>query len=621
MKCARKSRKYRLAQLKFLALLTAFGFLAGCGSDLGTGLTTDTSTGTTTTDSTDTTTDEVLARRGDGGSQQSPSGGQQPPPVGQQSPDGDRRGGIQLTEVRTIDGTDNNFAGLGATELVFAEDVTRAYGDGVGTPSGDSWPNPREISNAVVDQTEDTPDPGGRTAFLWMWGQFLDHDITLTHENGTNDFPVPIPTGDPYFDPYSTGTQTLPFSRSVFADGTGVSADSPRAQVNSITSFVDASNVYGSDEERASALRTFENGRLATSEGDLPPFNTEGLENAGGTSDALYLCGDIRSNENILLTSMHTIFLREHNRIAAELQARYPEMTDEQLYQAARKRVGAIVQAITYNEYIPALLGQDAIPPYRGYRGEVDPRIGILFATAAYRLGHSQVGTTVPRLDANGEEIAEGNLNVADAFFSPSTFAETGVDPLLRGAATEPSQATDSRIIGDLRNFLFGPPGSGGLDLASLNIQRGRDHGLPDFNTVRQDYNLAPVSDFAQMTSDPVTQAGLALVYDNPSQVDAWVGLLSEDKPQGAVVGPTLRRILSQQFRRLRDGDRFFYLNDPDLAREIDQINRTRLSDVIQRNSGISGLQANVFFLEQARQPRPRPRRRDPNRRIPQPSI
>ena len=72
MKCARKSRKYRLAQLKFLALLTAFGFLAGCGSDLGTGLTTDTSTGTTTTDSTDTTTDEVLARRGDGGSQQSP---------------------------------------------------------------------------------------------------------------------------------------------------------------------------------------------------------------------------------------------------------------------------------------------------------------------------------------------------------------------------------------------------------------------------------------------------------------------------------------------------------------------------------------------------------------------
>jgi hypothetical protein len=236
-------------------------------------------------------------------------------------------------------------------------------------------------------------------------------------------------------------------------------------------------------------------------------------------------------------------------------------------------------------------------------------------------LGHSQVGSTVPRLDSNGEEIAEGNLHVADAFFSPSTFAETGVDPLLRGAASEPSQQTDSTIIGDLRNFLFGPPGSGGLDLASLNIQRGRDHGMPDFNTIRQDYDLSPANDFTEVTSDPDVQAALALVYDNPSQIDAWVGLLSEDKIPGTVVGPTLRRVLSQQFRRLRDGDRFFYLNDPDLAREVDQISRTRLSDVIQRNTGVSGLQSNVFFLEEARQPRPRPRRRDPNRRIPRPSI
>lgn len=614
MKCMRKSRRYRIAQLKFLALLAAFGFLAGCGSDLGTDLTTDTAS-TTTADGTTTATDEVLARRGNDGERTSGNG--------QRDSDGGRDGdrNLPLTETRTIDGTDNNFAGLGSTGLAFAEDVTRAYGDGVGSPSGASWPNPREISNAVVDQTEDTPDPDGRTAYLWMWGQFLDHDVTLTHENGTNDFPISVPTGDPYFDPFGTGTQTMPFSRSTFADGTGVSSDNPRAQVNSITSFIDASMVYGSDEERASALRTFENGRLATSDGDLPPFNTVGLDNAGGTGDTLYLCGDVRANENILLTSMHTIFLREHNRIAAELQSRHPELTDEELYQAARKRVGAIVQAITYNEYIPALLGRDALPPYRGYRAEVDPRIGILFATSAYRLGHSQVGSTVPRLDSNGEEIAEGNLHVADAFFSPSTFAETGVDPLLRGAASEPSQETDSTIIGDLRNFLFGPPGSGGLDLASLNIQRGRDHGMPDFNTIRQDYDLSPANNFTEVTSDPDVQAALALVYDNPSQMDAWVGLLSEDKIPGTVVGPTLRRVLSQQFRRLRDGDRFFYLNDPDLAREIDQINRTRLSDVIQRNTGVSGLQPNVFFLEEARQPRPRPRRRDPNRRIPRPSI
>jgi peroxidase len=615
---ARHKKKYRQAQMKFLILLVVLGILAGCGSDLGTDLTTDSTSATTATTPSQTATDEVLARRGDDESQNNGPRQDSETRNGDRERDQDRE--FPLTEVRTIDGTDNNLANLGSTEQVFAEDVTRSYGDGVVTPSGETWPNPRDVSNAVVDQTDDLPDPDGRTAYLWLWGQFIDHDITLTHDNGSNDFPVPIPTGDPYFDPSGTGTQTLPFSRSLLADGTGVSVDSPAAQVNSITSFIDASMVYGSDDERASELRTFSGGQLETSEGNLPPFNTAGLDNAGGPGDTLFLCGDVRANENALLTSMHTLFLREHNRIAFELQSRHPELSDEELYQAARKRVGAIVQAITYNEYIPALLGRDALPPYRGYRSEVDPRVGILFATAAFRLGHSQVGSTVTRIDANGEEIEEGNLHIADAFFNPSLLNETGIDPLLRGAASEPSQATDSFIIGDLRNFLFGPPGSGGLDLASLNLQRGRDHGMPDYNTVRQDLGLSEAAAFTDVTTDPETQARLASIYDGPSQMDAWVGLLSEDNLPGAAVGPTLRRALGQQFRKLRDGDRFFYLVDPDLERERDAISRTRLSEVIERNTDISGLQANVFFQENMN-PRPRPRRRHENRRIPRPSL
>lgn len=598
-------------KLRFLSAALGLSLLAGCGGG-GTDLTA--STGTTATGTT-ADSSQVLARLGGGGQipQQQPGS---PPPPGAASPPPPP----VATEARSIDGSGNNPADLGATEKVFFEDVARDYGDGIETPSGADRPNPREVSNNVVDQSEDTPDPGGRTAFLWLWGQFIDHDITLTHENGLNDFPVEIPTGDPYFDPYGTGEEELPFSRSTYDESTGTSTDNPRAQANSITSFIDASMVYGSDDERATALRTFQGGKLATSDGDLPPFNTEGLENAGGTSDALFLCGDIRANENILLTSMHTVFLREHNRIAQQMAERHPQMTDEELYQAARKRVGATIQAITYNEYLPALLGKDALPPYGGYRPNVDPRIGILFATSAYRLGHSQVGSTVPRLDENGEEIPEGNLAIADAFFNPSRVSEAGIEPLLRGAASEPAQKTDSQIIGDLRNFLFGPPGSGGLDLASLNIQRGRDHGMPDYNSVRMRYGFPPAYDFTQITADSATQNGLASVYDSPDSIDPWVGLLAEDSAPGAVTGPTLRRILAQQFRRLRDGDRFFYLNDPDLARELDAINSARLSQVIQRNTGITGLQPNVFFGAEA-QPRPRPPVREPNRKIPKPRF
>ena len=504
-----------------------------------------------------------------------------------------------LTETRTIDGTLNHTNDLGSTGLVFAEDSSRAYADGFNSPSGSTRPNPRSVSNAVVAQTADTPDAGGRTAYLWLWGQFLDHDITLTHDNGLNDFPIAIPLGDTSFDPFATGVETMDFSRSEFALGSGTGIDNQRAQVNSITSFIDASMVYGSDDERANALRTFVGGALITSSGELLPFNTAGLENAGGTGATLFLGGDVRANENVLLTSMHTVFLREHNRIAAELASQFPNLTDEELYQGARKLVGAIVQSITYNEYLPALLGPNVPPAYTGYDPTIDPSLGILFSTAAYRLGHSQVGSSIPRLDANGDEIALGHLNVADAFFNPSAVSAGGIEPLLRGAATEPAQATDPQIIDDLRNLLFGPPGAGGLDLASLNIQRGRDHGLPDYNTIRGEFGLAPVADFSDMTSSVERQQALASVYSDPGQIDPWVGFLSEDPLTGSVLGPTLTNIISAQFQKLRDGDRFFYLNDPDLTAALSEIQSTRLSDVIERNTDIVGLQENLFFTSQ----------------------
>lgn len=524
-----------------------------------------------------------------------------------------------VSEARSLDGTGNSASDLGSTETLFREDTSRAYADGISQPSGDDRPSAREVSNAVVAQSEDLPDPAGRTSYLWLWGQFLDHDITLTHE-GDEYFPIEVPTGDPYFDPFGTGVATIPLNRSSYDESTGTDPDNHRAQVNSITAFIDASMVYGSDEERASALRTFVGGRLATSAGEFPPYNTFGLENAGGTSETLFLCGDIRANENVLLTSMHTLWLREHNRIAANLELRFPEMSDEELYQAARKRVGALVQVVTYEEFIPALLGRDALPPYRGYKSDVDPGMGILFATAAYRLGHSQVGSSIPRLRADGESIAEGDLVVADAFFNPSLLSEGGIDPLLRGAVSNPSQTTDPMIIDDLRNLLFGPPGSGGLDLASLNIQRGRDHGMPDYNTIREYYGVPKVTSFAEMTRDPDRQAALASVYASPDLVDPWVGLLSEDPVRGAAVGPTLRRILADQFRRLRDGDRFFYLNDPDLAGERDRLRGTRLSDIIARNTDITNLPRNVF-MESDRRPRPRPPRRHPDRKFPAPTL
>ncbi len=153
-----------------------------------------------------------------------------------------------------------------------------------------------------------------------------------------------------------------------------------------------------------------------------------------------------------------------------------------------RGRVNLVIaelQSITFNEYLPAVLGADAISPYQGYDPQVDPTISNLFATAAFRFGHTQLSSELKRLKDDGAVIDAGNLSLRDSFFNPDPILAEGIDSVLKGLATGVAQEIDTHVVDDVRNFLFGPPGSGGFDLVSLNIQRGRDHGLPDYNSCR----------------------------------------------------------------------------------------------------------------------------------------
>jgi len=495
------------------------------------------------------------------------------------------------------DGTGNNAdnAEWGSTDIELLRLTTVEYADGVSSPAGTDLPSGREVSNAVIAQDESTPNDRNLTDIVWIWGQFIDHDIDLSEgADPAESFNIEVPLGDAYFDPFATGTAEILLSRTDYVEG-DESSDGLRQQLNKITAFIDGSVVYGSEQERADALRTFEGGRLNTSAGDFLPFNSEGFANAGGTSDSLFLAGDIRANENVALTSMQTIFVREHNRIAAELATEDPSLSDEELYQQARAIVRAEMQAITFNEYLPALHGADAISEYGGYDPTVNPSIANEFSTAAYRFGHSLLSSELQLLDADGNVVEGGNLSLASAFFRPDQVVTLGIDSILRGAADQLAQELDAQVVDDVRNFLFGPPGSGGLDLAALNIQRGRDHGLADYNQVRIDLGLQPVTSFDQITSDPALALALEETYGSVDNIDLWVGGLAEDHLAGSSMGETFSTIIIDQFERLRAGDRYWYQNvlTGDALAEIEN---TRLSDIIQRNSGIEGLQTNVFF-------------------------
>ena len=512
---------------------------------------------------------------------------------------------VMSASFASIDGTGNNLdhPEWGSTYEQLLRLTTVEYGDGISTPAGEDRPSAREVSNGVVAQETLVANDRQLTDLVWLWGQFIDHDIDLT-ENGEpfESMPITVPTGDPYFDPYWTGEQYIDLNRSIYDSSTGDSVGNPRQQINQITAYLDGSVIYGSDEVRAAALRTFSGGRLKTSEGDLLPFNEAGLPNAGGTSADLFLAGDVRANENAALTSMHTLFVREHNRIADELADKHPKWSDEQIYQRARAYVVAELQAITFNEFLPALLGEGAIAEYEGYDPNVNPGISNLFSTAVYRFGHSMLSPELMRVDNSGAVIEAGNLSLRDAFFAPGQVIDNGIDSLLAGLARNEAQEIDNMIVDDVRNFLFGPPGAGGFDLASLTIQRGRDHGLADYNQVRIDLGLEPVSSFSDITSDPQLQAKLEAVYGDVNNIDVWVGGLSEDHVAGASVGTLVDTVLVDQFHGLGDGDRFWYQN-VFKGRELKQLESTKLSDIILRNTDIQDIRENVFRIDASNAP------------------
>lgn len=514
---------------------------------------------------------------------------------------------------RSYDGTMNNVSqpDWGASMGHIIRMTSNGYSDSISVPSGIDRPNPREISNRLFDQTTSIPNPYGISDFGWAFGQFMDHDLSFVNDDLSDPIPIPVPMGDPFFDPLATDTQTIHMFRSVADSLTGTNPSNPRTNLNEITSWIDASNVYGSDSARAYWLRSMVDGKLKTSANNLLPFNTlSGAYNDSIDPDAPFMiiegmpqpvhfvAGDLRANEQPILAALHTLFVREHNRVCDELISLHPSWNDEKLYQHARKMVNGYIQNIAFEEWLPAL--GIHLPAYTGYDGTMDPNVMNVFSAAAFRLGHTLINDELLRLDANGDTSSFGNVTLKDAFFQPMLLKdEGGLEPFFRGMATQAQQNFDTKVISSLRNFLFGAPGAGGLDLVAININRGRERGLPDYNTVRSDMGLPAVSAFSDITSDQALQDSLAAIYGSVNKIDPWVGMLAEDHVADAAIGSTIMNILLYQFHHLRDGDRYYFENDQMLsAAEMQDIKQTRLSDIILRNTDIQSLQDNVFFVQ-----------------------
>ncbi|MDE0497272.1 MAG: peroxidase family protein [Acidimicrobiaceae bacterium] len=503
---------------------------------------------------------------------------------------------------RAFDGRRNNTdnPAWGSAGISLLKKAADAYADGVSSPT-EGRPNARTISNLVFAQEESVTHTLRGSDLVWQWGQFIDHDITLSPDNLDEAFSIAVPSGDSVFDPDGTGEMTIELHRSASDASTGTGSDNPRRQVNALTAFVDGSQVYGSDRARARALRTGDGtGKLNTSgDGKFLPYNTGGLDNEGGAHRTnLFLAGDLRVNEQIGLIAMHTLFVREHNRLADLIAAQNPDLGGDEIYEVARKIVGAHIQNITFSEFLPLLLGPEALGTYDGYDSDVDATIASEFSAASYRVGHTLLSSNLHLLDDDGES---SHVGLREAFFRPAFYDDHDIAEVLRGFAAQQAQNVDALVIDDVRNFLMRGPGGPAFDLVALNIQRGRDHGLSDFNTVREAYGLDPVASFADISSDAGVQQALTDAYGNVDDLDLWPAALAEDHADGASVGTTLQAVIGEQFRRLRDGDRFWFENDPFFVANtdlLDDVRDTTLADIIRRNTSVgSELSDNAFVV------------------------
>ena len=511
---------------------------------------------------------------------------------------------------RSINGRNNNIVKSreiwGSAVIPLSREMPAEYGasDPKNAMGGAKRPSARAISNKVCNEPVTQFNTRNLSAFVYVWGQFIDHDIVLTPSATIESVPISLPADEPLF------TVPIPFQRSEVFSGTGVSK--PREQINLNTAWIDGSMVYGSEESTALWLRTRVDGKLKTSAGNLLPWNTldgqrssaidpqsPSMANDGNHTVKTYVTGDVRGAEHPGITGLHTLFVREHNRICDRLKAQ-GFRNDEDMYQRARKEVGAIIQAITYEEFLPAL--GVILPAYSKYNDARQPDILNTFATAGFRIGHTMVADDLSLRSNDCRVVGSGSLDLLDAFFNVDLIGQYSLEVFLKGFATHKQYETDLLVNNVLRNFLFGSPTAtvrSGLDLAALNIQRGRDHGLPDYKKTRAFYTNTSIRGFAEITTDKILAASLQSLYGSVDNIDLWVGLLAEDKLPGKSVGKTMDAMLRTQFGTLRDGDFYFYKNDPFFSPAFKTtISRTRLSDIIKRNSNLSNIQSNVFVIE-----------------------
>ena len=511
------------------------------------------------------------------------------------------------------------------------------YGDGISIPRQDSGnqflPSARQVS-LTVHSDSDLPHPH-LMAVTAIWGEFTYHDLSHTPQMAgflgqrlkccgvtfesfhPECYPIKIPTNDSAYG--DLGLKCQEYTRSGTASRTGCTLG-PREQINQVTAYLDGSVIYGSSKEESEELRLFTGGLLRVqrleaqdASRDLLPADDNTIDCAAEGGSKCFKAGDVRVNEHIGLVAIHTLWMRQHNRIARQLADINPHWNDEQLFQETRRIIGAQIQHITYSEYLPVILGKAVVDKYgltpqstgffTGYDINTNAGTANSVATSVMRFVASLMPARFDYYDRVGKKLQE--KDISDSFYKPfEMYDPETFDEILRGLIKGHAQNEDVFIGEAMTSKMFMDRKTGvGLDLAAQIIQQGRDHGIPGYSEWRQFCDLPAVNSFSDLRAvmaDSVI-AKLQRVYKDVKDIDLFTGGLAEIPNKGAAVGPTFGCLLGRQMYYYKRGDRYWYENDiPPSSFTKDQLNEIRkvsLGSVICENSeSIDFVQPNVFI-------------------------
>ncbi|XP_021919989.1 peroxidase-like isoform X2 [Zootermopsis nevadensis] len=544
-------------------------------------------------------------------------------------------------KYRSIDGSCNheNHKAWGKVHTSYLRLLEPQYGDGIQEPRkpvrGKSLPSARLISTGMTKESdsEDT----SKTLSLVQWTEFIEHDLVFTpatrmvhsgnpimccRQDGSflapryihpACMPISVPNNDPFYSKYRQ--RCMNYVRSLMAMRPDCHFG-PAEQMNQATHHLDGSMIYGSTVEKAWALRTFANGGLSAelkNGREYLPRADKPLQQCQVSSNtsSCYKAGDLRVNLHPHLAIMHTLWLREHNRIVEKLALLNPHWDDDTLYQEARKIVIAEIQHITYDEWLPLVLGSRYTKKLglrlrkTGFSSDftesLNPSVSNSFATAGIRFRLSMMVGNIGLYDENRN--TNKSLQLRNNFNHPEAIEESeNLDSLVRGLATQTSQKSDLYYENDLIQMLYKDDGRFGMDALSLDVQRGRDHGLPGYNHYRKLCGLPPGRSFDGFLDvmSKSTVAKLKSLYAHPDDVDLLVGAMSEHVTDDSVLGFTFRCIIGEQMLRTKKGDRFFYdvpsQENSFTEAQLDEIRKSTLARVFCDNADdIKMMQPNVF--------------------------